>query len=85
MNKVKSFAIAQIIQMKKSIECGVEIYHIEGDQVYFKAYCWSDCYNKNNKRNQQHKARVYYNDKHAYFIFKGIRLSLAEALRIDAI
>lgn len=64
---------------------GVEIYHIEGDQVYFKAYCWSDCYNKNNKRNQQHKARVYYNDKHAYFIFKGIRLSLAEALRIDAI
>mgnify|MGYP004442949693 FL=1 len=30
---------------------GVEIYHIEGDQVYFKAYCWSDCYDKNNKRN----------------------------------
>ena len=58
---------------------GIELKDFEysiNDSVYFVANAW-------NGKKSYHKARIYIGAKDsAYFIFKGIRISLDECIRV---
>lgn len=59
--------------------CGIEVYKIdytpEGESVYYTAGSWTG-------HPTAHRARIYYNRSgEAYFIYRGSRLKLSDAIR----
>lgn len=56
------------IEIKK-IEYGVE------DYVYFVAGAWCS-------KESYHKAKIYYNENHDYFMYQGSKIRLDECIRM---
>ena len=58
---------------------GIELKEFDysiNDSVYFTANSW-------NGKKSYHKARIYIGtNDHAYFIFKGVKISLDECIRV---